>query len=226
MLPDLRVLLLATVTTFLLATGVGLYASVRLLPEPLAAVHPDRDTPISRVAVSWQDMTNAPARDITPAMIQRDAPVDSTDTHDSVAPARKSDDRPTAAPVAEDSAPPAAADESIASKSEPAPPTEPAKGEPATTGAIGETPSAPAISRPPRFAARPEPIEATTHVDTRHIAAPVTHPKVKTAKPEPRKLRRARVARRPLSQDGSPVASGDSNGNGNFFTEFGSRMNR
>jgi hypothetical protein len=224
MLPDLRVLLVATVTTFLLATGVGLYASVRLLPEPLAAVHPDRDTPISRVALSWQDMTQAPSREIVPAAIQRDEPLDAPRPKESVAPPpQKSEDRPAAAPAAENAAPAPSAAESVAVKSSPAAPDQ-AKDDPATTGAIGETPSAPLVSGPPKFAARPEPVEADTHVEpAHHAAAPVSPPKAKVAKPEPRKARRARFARQPLPQGAAPASSEPTS---SFFTDFGSRLNR
>jgi hypothetical protein len=112
-------------------------------------------------------------------------------------------------------------------KSEPAAPSEqPAASEqPATTGAIGEAPAAaPVADAPPKFAARPEPVEATSHDEPAKIAAPVTPPKAKAAKPDPRKTRRHRVARQPLPQGVAPAAATENSGH--FFTEFGSRLNR
>lgn len=217
MLPDLRVLLLATVTTFLLATGVGLFASVRLLPDPLAAAHPDRDTPISRVALSWQDLNRGPLREITPAVIERDIAPDVSKPKETVAPQPKAEDRPFAAPAAENAAPSSSTSESVAVKTETAPASQP-KDEPATTGAIAETPSAPIQSSPPKFAARPEPVEATSHAEPAHVAAPVTPPKARKAKADQRKARRARVARQASPQSNSPAEPAS-----NFFTDFGSR---
>jgi hypothetical protein len=224
MLPDLRVLLLATITTFMLATGAGLYASVRLLPDPLVAAHPDRDTPISRVALSWQDLNSAPLREFTPVAIRRDEPDVSSRSERSAAPQPKAEDRPVAAPAVDNAAPAPTAPESVAVKSEPATSAETSEA-PATTGAIGEPPAAaPPADAPPKFAARPEPVDATTEAEPAKIAAPVTPPKAKAARPDPRKTRRHRVVRQSPPQTSSPAASGDSSGN--FFTEFGSRMNR
>jgi hypothetical protein len=224
MLPDLRVLLLATITTFLLATGAGLYASVHLLPDPLAAAQRDRETPVSRVALSWQDMTRAPLREFTPVAIRTDEPDISPRSEDNVMTEPKAEDRPIVAPAAPDASPPAAA-ESVATKSDPAAPADPAKVEPATTGAIGEAPAAaPAPEAPPKFAARPEPVEATTHAEPAKIAAPVTPPKARAAKPEPRKTRRHRVVRQSSPQPSAPAAPSD--GSSNYFIEFGSRANQ
>lgn len=228
MLPDLRVLLLATVTTFLLATGAGLYASVRLLPEPLTAAHPDRDTPISRVALSWQDMSRAPLREITPAVLHEPADVPQAKeiiappVKDSATPQPKAEDRPFASPPAQNvSVPSPAPGESIAVKSE--------RG-PATTGAITEP--QPATTAPqsgkPKFAARPDPAEAVMDADPPAATQPVPEvltpelPKVKKAKPEPRKIRRARVVR----QDQQITGTGASEPASNFFTDFGSRQNQ
>jgi hypothetical protein len=67
MLPDLRLLVIATVSTFVVTVGAGLFASIRLLPEPLS-VHGDRnfgdDSPINRIAVSWPDPSRPSMRDL------------------------------------------------------------------------------------------------------------------------------------------------------------------
>lgn len=56
MLPDLRIVIAAIVSTFVLTVGVGFYASSRLINEPkkstdsLAALD---STPVNRIALSW-----------------------------------------------------------------------------------------------------------------------------------------------------------------------------
>ena len=59
MLPDLRVVTIAVISTFLLTVGVGFYTSSRLLNEPrksrsesLASLE---DSPISRIALNWPE---------------------------------------------------------------------------------------------------------------------------------------------------------------------------
>jgi hypothetical protein len=57
MLPDLRLLISATVATFFLAATAGLYASLRITEEQIAARADARaaheDNPITRIANSW-----------------------------------------------------------------------------------------------------------------------------------------------------------------------------
>lgn len=55
MLPDLRIVIAAVLSTFVLTAGVGFYASSRLIQEPkrtdsLAAME---ETPVNRIALSW-----------------------------------------------------------------------------------------------------------------------------------------------------------------------------
>jgi hypothetical protein len=65
MLPDLRIVIAAVISTFVLTVGVGFYASSRLISEPkkstdsIAALDA---TPVNRIALSWP----APARQPEP----------------------------------------------------------------------------------------------------------------------------------------------------------------
>lgn len=58
MLPDLRIVIVAVLSTFVLTVGVGFYASSRLINEPkkradsLAALE---ESPVNRIALSWPE---------------------------------------------------------------------------------------------------------------------------------------------------------------------------
>ncbi len=57
MLPDLRILIPATIATFVLSAAAGLYASIRITQEPLNALaegrSTDEQTPSMRISASW-----------------------------------------------------------------------------------------------------------------------------------------------------------------------------
>ena len=55
MFPDLRLLISATVVTFFLAATAGLYASLRITQDQIAARNDGRgeDSPIARISASW-----------------------------------------------------------------------------------------------------------------------------------------------------------------------------
>jgi hypothetical protein len=56
MLPDLRIVIAAVVSTFICTVGVGFYASSRLLQEPLTTRSDNADeSPINRIALSWPE---------------------------------------------------------------------------------------------------------------------------------------------------------------------------
>ena len=63
MLPDLRIVIAAVISTFVLTVGVGFYASSRLISEPkkstdsIAALDA---TPVNRIALSWPAPTRPP----------------------------------------------------------------------------------------------------------------------------------------------------------------------
>lgn len=63
MLPDLRIVIAAVISTFVLTVGVGFYASSRLISEPkkstdsIAALDA---TPVNRIALSWPAPTRQP----------------------------------------------------------------------------------------------------------------------------------------------------------------------
>ena len=63
MLPDLRIVIAAVISTFVLTVGVGFYASSRLISEPkkstdsIAALDA---TPVNRIALSWPTPTRQP----------------------------------------------------------------------------------------------------------------------------------------------------------------------
>ncbi len=203
MLPDLRVLIFATVSTFFVTVGAGLFASARLLPEPMTA-QPDRDTPISRISLSWQDISRAPLREMTPAALN-------PDTDQPVASQPKIEDRPIASTPVSPASPGAGADQTIAVKSEPS-------DTPATTGAITETPAAslPKSAAPPRFAARPEPVDETTHALP--AASNVNPPVAQKSKAEHRAARRQRSARQSVPATAPAAESAP-----NFFSNYGTQ---
>jgi hypothetical protein len=56
MLPDLRIVIAAVVSTFICTVGVGFYASSRLLQEPLTTrTDNPEDSPVNRIALSWPE---------------------------------------------------------------------------------------------------------------------------------------------------------------------------
>jgi len=60
MLPDLRVVIAAVVSTFVLTVGVGFFASSRLIHEQMIARVDTKgfdDTPINRIALNWPEPT-------------------------------------------------------------------------------------------------------------------------------------------------------------------------
>src|SRR5690606_27920045 len=52
MLPDLRLLILATVATFFVAAAAGLFGSVRVAQDSVVP-HGDSESPINRIQSSW-----------------------------------------------------------------------------------------------------------------------------------------------------------------------------
>ena len=63
MLPDLRIVIAAVLSTFILSMGAGFYVSSRLLPEPSKrpeALAAFEDTPVNRIALSWPEPTRQP----------------------------------------------------------------------------------------------------------------------------------------------------------------------
>lgn len=89
MLPDLRIVIAAVVSTFILTVGVGFFASSRLIHEQMTARVDTKghdDTPINRIALNWPEPTKVepnvnldfaisakaaknPVRDVTPEII-------------------------------------------------------------------------------------------------------------------------------------------------------------
>jgi hypothetical protein len=169
MLPDLRIVIAAVISTFVLTVGVGFYASSRLISEPkkstdsIAALDA---TPVNRIALSWPAPTRQPeppaldfavtakalrnpVRDVT-----HEFPVAEKPSEPEPAPVRTSaidtakspveraaTSSPTAAPL-EPALPQAALPE--AAKPQPAPPEatlpEPAPSAPAEAIAVTEAP--------------------------------------------------------------------------------------
>ncbi len=62
MLPDLRIVIAAVVSTFIFTVGVGFFASSRLIHEQMVARVDTKgadDTPINRIALNWPEPTHA-----------------------------------------------------------------------------------------------------------------------------------------------------------------------
>jgi hypothetical protein len=65
MLPDLRIVIAAVVSTFVVTVGVGFYASSRLIHEQMTARLDGRgldDTPVNRIALNWPEPTSQERR--------------------------------------------------------------------------------------------------------------------------------------------------------------------
>jgi hypothetical protein len=208
MLPDLRVLFFATVSTFLVAICAAFFVSLHVLPDSLTVAQPDRATPINRVATSWQDVSRPTMRDLSPVVLRPNGVISP--------PARPDD--------ASDEADAPTPNESIAGKTPDATATPDNSKDtvpevPAITGAIGDVPPLPPI--PPaseKLAARPDPAEAAVQKPaTAPAIPPAAAPK---AKVDPRTARKRRSARRDVY--GAPLNSSATNPGYNFFTEFGS----
>jgi hypothetical protein len=63
MLPDLRIVIAAVLSTFVLSAGVGFYASSRLIGETKKAtdsIASFEETPVNRIALSWPEPTRQP----------------------------------------------------------------------------------------------------------------------------------------------------------------------
>lgn len=80
MLPDLRLVIISTVSTFLLTIWAGLYASTRLTHEPLTSWTEKAtgdETPINRISMSWplpeSSRPSTTARDLATQAIAKEA---------------------------------------------------------------------------------------------------------------------------------------------------------
>lgn len=64
MLPDLRIVIAAVLSTFILTVGVGFFASSRLIHDQMASRLDSRsdDTPINRIALNWPEPTATESR--------------------------------------------------------------------------------------------------------------------------------------------------------------------
>ena len=171
MLPDLRLLIPATVATFFLAAALGLFASLRIAQEPPYArtdqIAAADDTPIARISASW------PFPDPDRAAALRDL-------------ARVVKLEPGKNPVATDAA--------AETPSEDAPPVATVPPAPARTAA----PTPPeAITEGQRLASRPE--AALDEAKPAQVA-PAEIAKPRAAKPRVAARKRPRAARR-ISDD-------------------------
>jgi hypothetical protein len=199
MLPDLRLLIPATVATFFLAAALGLFASLRIAQEPPfprsdQLAYGD-DTPIARISASWplpEPGRAAALRDL--ARVARlnsesdpasDAPISAPEP--ATAEARDENrfnlTEPPVAPApapreAAVSAPSTASDAPAARQKSPAPP-------PLEATTEGQ-----------RIASRPEPAERADPEEKPAQAAPAEVVKPKTQQPRFVKKRTARYARR------------------------------
>jgi len=221
MLPDLRVLFFATVSTFLVAICAAFFVSVHVLPDPLTVTQADRSTPISRVSASWQDVSRPATRDVSPAALRpNDIPLprakaDETPPESKAAPGGESAVAKTPAPDAD------AATTLPQGQASGNAPKEPEEDMPAATGSISDVPSTLPAPDKQQLAARPDQTEAAE----RGAAAPqAAAPVLPAVAPKAKVTRKHRVVRRGY-YDATPSASlntGDPNYN--FFTDFGSRI--
>jgi hypothetical protein len=206
MLPDLRVLLVATVSTFLVAIGTAFFLSVHLAPDQFTA-QPDRSTPINRVSTSWQDVSRPATPALGPMLATRPREIELPQAKDPAAAAGETIAVKTPAGAAHDG------EEKDVSQS----PANEAQAKetdaPDSTGSIAP-PSETSPAETPALSAHSG--TAPTPVEPRPAISPAAKPKAKTAA---RPARRHRVA----GQEFFDAQSG-SNPNYNVFIDFGSRM--
>lgn len=200
MLPDLRLLIPATVATFFLAAALGLFASLRVAQEP-PYVRSEQfagsdDTPIARISASWplpEPGRAAALRDL--AKVVKLEPSNSPVTNDASSGAG---DTPAPASLAagEETMKPAPGEE----RREQVAATPPASAtDAATDSRTTETlrqPQPETTTEGQRIASRPEPAETAEDNGTRAQTAPaeVVEPRVKrprvVVKKRPRPVRR------------------------------------
>jgi hypothetical protein len=113
MLPDLRIVIAAVVSTFIFTVGVGFFASSRLIHEQMTARIDTKgfdDTPINRIALNWPEPTKSERNiDLDFAVSAKGSRNPVRDIAPDVEPQQAH--RPTAAPT-------------VAEPTAPAPPTE------------------------------------------------------------------------------------------------------
>lgn len=251
MLPDLRVLVIATVSTFVLTVCAGLFAAVRLVPEPLV-VHADRnrdELPFSRITVNWPDPARRAAREPLVVSAPAESPAPQTENivpRENLAPKYAS--RPPAVEAPRE-APPAPATagepetapnvtvrpetprENVAAKSaSPALEAMSDSGPAATppTEAVGEKSSSPdnvrkdSADTPQGSAALTDPVQSgDTMTDAEPTPLPLSRPKVEPAPAEPRKARKPRAVRR---QNESWTQTPAPDSTQSFFNNYGSTV--
>lgn len=225
MLPDLRIVIAAVISTFVLTVGVGFYTSSRLISEPkrsadsLAAFE---ETPVNRIALSWPEPTRQseplaldfavtakalrnPVRDVTdePAPADRQsAPIRTSATN--LAPASVETRTQAAQPQIE--ATPAPASIAVAEAPKPAP-------QPEIRVAVQYPPAlalpselqAPAVPVTPIAAAAP--VTAETPATTGSIAEPAKSAEkiIEEAAPVTAKQPDTQIASRPEPADAGVV---------------------
>jgi hypothetical protein len=207
MLPDLRVLLIATASTFLVAICAALFVSVHVLPERLNTVQPERAPPV--LSAGWHDASR-PAPDLSPMPRRADIPLPQPKAETGVG---ESVAIKTSAPT--DTVPAPADTARTPDKDTPS-----KEGDaPISTGSIGETASASAPEQQEPVA-RQEPAETP-----QAIADPKTQPLAPAAMPKPaaRPAKKHRVVKRDsFGFPQNPPSTLDPNYN--FFIDFGSHM--
>ena len=252
MLPDLRVLVIATVSTFVLTVCAGLFAAVRLVPEPLV-VHADRnrdELPFNRITVSWPDAARRATREPLVISAPAESPAPQTENiapRENIAPKYAS--RPPAIEAPREALPaPATASEpethpnvtvrpetpreNIAAKTaspalEAMTDSGPAATPPAE--AVGEkAPSSGDVRKdstnaPEGSAALTDPVQSgDTMTDAEPTPLPLSRPKVEPAPAEPRKARKPRAVRRQSESSWTQTPATDSTQS--FFNNYGSSV--
>lgn len=191
MLPDLRIVIIAVLSTFVLTVGVGFYASSRMMQESkkrtdvLATLE---ETPVNRIALSWPEPMRQseplaldfavtaralrnPVRDVTNEPDPVEAQPVRTAATDLAAPAPDETPAPVTPAQAEATSPPAAAIE----KPEPAP-------EPDIRVAVQYPPLA---ELPPELRAPPVPVALTEPAAAPPTDAPAITGSVEAPQEEP-----------------------------------------
>ncbi|HVX98412.1 MAG TPA: hypothetical protein VHA55_01315 [Pseudorhodoplanes sp.] len=209
MLPDLRVLLVATISTFLVAIGTAFFLSVHLAPDQFTA-QPDRSTPINRVSTSWQDVSRPATPALGPMVATRPREIEPPQAKGPVEAAGETIAVKTPASTAYDG------EEKDASQS-PANEAQPKEADaPDSTGSIAP-PSETSPTETPTLSAHPD--AAATPAEPPAAISSAAKPKAKTAA---RPARRHRVVRQEFFDAQS--AQSAANPNYNVFIDFGSRM--
>jgi hypothetical protein len=226
MLPDLRIVIAAVLSTFILTVGVGFFASSRLIHDQIAARLDSRtdDTPINRIALNWPEPTSTepqanldfavsarasrnPVRDVAPATVEpasTPAPsaVPATTVADHAAPAPVPE-QPAASSLEPTPEPAVTADAATAAPEEETPPAI----EAVATDAEAQPQEEPARTSDARVTVYPDDQPATVEATGSIAATQPAAPADPASDPQPRMAAHTETEETPPALASQPVVT-------------------